>query len=640
MPSDPQRFDVARLFEASPNASAVLDAQLRIVGVNREYKRLTGLAWEDLRERPLAAVFEASGEYHLMCASLDRVLEHARRDDVPFVAYGAPSPAGVQRYLSATNVPVLDDDGSVRWVLHQVADVTEHRRETHDATHDAIASLGANLLGRASSAQAELFELRRMFDQAPGFMAFVRGPQHRFELANAAYLHLIGSTRAIIGKTVAEALPEVASQGYLELLDRVFSTGEPFVGKGMEIALASAPGEPAVTYVVDFVYQPITVGGVVTGIFCQGIDITAARTAERQRAALAEEYQRLLDIAPQQVWTADPDGSLDRINDLAVEYFGIPRAQVLGDGWQGVVHPDDLPTAGARWLHSLATGETYETAFRLRRADGTYRWHLARATSTRNPDGTFRWIGTNTDIDQNKRDHDDLVSRAAYEEKLIGIVSHDLRNPLNTIALGVQAIDAATLPPGTQKTLKYIETATKRAGQLITDLLDFAQARNGTFPVRPSVTSLPRLVRNAVEEVKRTAGPREVTVTHEGPEIGAWDEGRVVQVITNLVGNAFQHAPDGAAIRVSSRIDGDRTSIGVFNEGPVIGAEDMPRLFDPFARGKNARTKSGRSVGLGLFIARQIALAHGGDLGVSSVVGEGTTFIVTLPTRSLAHETR
>ena len=126
-----------------------------------------------------------------------------------------------------------------------------------------------------------------------------------------------------------------------------------------------------------------------------------------------------------------------------------------------------------------------------------------------------------------------------------------------------------------------------------------------------------------------------IVIDHRGPAIGRWDEGRLTQVIANLVGNAFQHAPKEALIRVRSTVDGEHTSIEVFNEGPPIAAEDLPRLFDPFARGKNAATKQGRSVGLGLYIARQITVAHGGEITVTSVAGVGTTFTVQLPTNTL-----
>lgn len=130
---------------------------------------------------------------------------------------------------------------------------------------------------------------------------------------------------------------------------------------------------------------------------------------ERERAARRDaetnelHYRTLAGTIPQQVWTATPDGALDFVNQRAVEYFGRPSAEVVGAGWQSVVHPDDLPEVVERWQRSLATGDEYEVEFRLRRHDGLYRWHLGRAIPVRDAAGTvLRWLGTNTDIDETK----------------------------------------------------------------------------------------------------------------------------------------------------------------------------------------------------------------------------------------------
>ena len=118
-----------------------------------------------------------------------------------------------------------------------------------------------------------------------------------------------------------------------------------------------------------------------------------------------ERYRILADTLPVQIWTARPDGSLDYVSPPSVAYFGIPESRLLGEGWQGVLHPTDLTAAGQRWKHSLATGEPYEIEFRLLRGkDQRYRWHTARARALRGPDGTIiKWIGSNSDIDDQKR---------------------------------------------------------------------------------------------------------------------------------------------------------------------------------------------------------------------------------------------
>ena len=133
----------------------------------------------------------------------------------------------------------------------------------------------------------------------------------------------------------------------------------------------------------------------------------ARAEAERAREALRESearYRFLAEAIPVQIWTAGPDGALDYVTQRVADYFGLTCEQLLRDGWQDVVHPDDLPIAGSRWMHSVATGEPYKVEFRLRAADGRYHWHLARALPQMDAAGAVvRWFGTNTEIEDQKR---------------------------------------------------------------------------------------------------------------------------------------------------------------------------------------------------------------------------------------------
>lgn len=132
----------------------------------------------------------------------------------------------------------------------------------------------------------------------------------------------------------------------------------------------------------------------------------ALADAERAREALRESetrYRFMAESIPVLIWTALPDGQLDYVTERLSRYFGLATEQLLRDGWRDVVHPDDLPAAGARWSHSLATGEPYKVEFRLRAADGSYRWHLAGALPQRDESGNIvRWFGSNTDIEEQK----------------------------------------------------------------------------------------------------------------------------------------------------------------------------------------------------------------------------------------------
>jgi PAS domain S-box-containing protein len=154
--------------------------------------------------------------------------------------------------------------------------------------------------------------------------------------------------------------------------------------------------------------------GRVPGIAAAGNDVTESMLAERLAGERDANFQALTQIMPNQLWTARPDGSVDWVNERAIEYFGLPDLQTDTEQWLDTVHPDDRARAGLAYTTAIGAGTPYETEFRARRHDGAYRWFLARAIPVRDADGAIiRWVGTNTDIherklaeDANTRDRD------------------------------------------------------------------------------------------------------------------------------------------------------------------------------------------------------------------------------------------
>lgn len=229
----------------------------------------------------------------------------------------------------------------------------------------------------------------------------------------------------------------------------------------------------------------------------------------------------------------------------------------------------------------------------------------------------------------------EAARRADFEEKLIGIVSHDLRNPLNVIGLGAQALlTGAHLDERGLKTVRRIAASALSATKLVNDLLDFTQARLGSgIPVRRAHTDLHGVVQQVLDQTQAAYPDRKVQLFAAGDARGHWDGDRVAQALMNLVSNALKYGDASAPITV--RIDGEaeHMRLDVHNSGPPIALPLIPVLFEPMRRGSVPINDVDRSVGLGLYIVKQIVEAHSGALTVQSTEREGTTFTMRLPRR-------
>jgi len=306
-----------------------------------------------------------------------------------------------QVWMNLDYSPVTFEDGGIAGVISFVVETTAKvRAERH--------------------IQGERARLGAMFEQAPGFMALLTGPEHRFDLVNAAYHELIGA-RPWSGRAAREVLPELASQGYFEKLDQAYASGVAFTGQAIPFQLE--PGGGTRPRYLDFVYQPLKDGeGKVFGIFVEGSDVTERVRAESALRESEAKFRAFAQAMPHHVWTAPADGQLDWFNERVYEYTGARPGELDGDGWAGIIHPDDLATVQQRWSESIGGGTRYEVEFRVRRHDGAFRWHLVRALPMRDTAGqVVRWIGSNTDIEEQKSSAQALVTLNATLEEQVSV---------------------------------------------------------------------------------------------------------------------------------------------------------------------------------------------------------------------------
>jgi signal transduction histidine kinase len=221
---------------------------------------------------------------------------------------------------------------------------------------------------------------------------------------------------------------------------------------------------------------------------------------------------------------------------------------------------------------------------------------------------------------------------AQFQERFIAILGHDLRGPLSSIVMGLQILRAApaSAPAGI---VDRLARSASRMTRMIDQLLDVARSRQGGgIPVRPAPANLGKIVRDVADEARAAHPDRSLVVKTSGHLEGVWDPDRVAQVVSNLVENALRHGAADVDVSVTVRGDADAVGLAVHNGGPPVPAGLAPVLFDAFRRGgADGKAAPSSGLGLGLYIAREIAVAHGGTIDFASNETDGTTFTLRLP---------
>jgi two-component system sensor histidine kinase/response regulator len=217
-----------------------------------------------------------------------------------------------------------------------------------------------------------------------------------------------------------------------------------------------------------------------------------------------------------------------------------------------------------------------------------------------------------------------------FNELFVAGVIHDLRSPLSTIIMGGSVLDRKVSDPAARGTLARVRSSAARMLGMLDQLYDLASARlGGGLVIDPRETNLRTTADKVIDELRLAHPDRVLTIEYDdGSMVGVWDEGRIGQVLTNLVGNALKYGAHDEEVRLRIRGASPLLAIEVHNGGE-ISAEARPHLFDPFRRGSLQRARD--SLGLGLYIVRQIVHAHGGTIELSSSSEGGTTFYVQLP---------
>ncbi|WP_074489431.1 ATP-binding protein [Mucilaginibacter polytrichastri] len=342
-----------------------------------------------------------------------------------------------------------------------------------------------------------------------------------------------------------------------------------------------------------------------------------------QVEASETRFRFMLNAIPQQVWTASPDGALNYVNQVVCDDFGYNTSEIVGQGWQAFIHPDDLQNCLNKWIRALETGTEYLVEFRLKFKNGDYVWHLARALPYAQDHEVTLWLGTNTNIDLQK-------TNEQRKDEFLSIASHELKTPLTSIKAYNQIVQKISDPEKLKPFLKKSADHIARLERLISDLLDVTKINAGKVFYAQEPISIRDLIIHSIESIQHTIGSHEIIV-ETVPDISyIGDQLRLEQVLHNFISNAVKYSPDADKIIVNSKIDEDNIIVSIQDFGIGIARENIDRLFDRYYRVDNTAMRF-EGLGLGLFISAEILRKHGGSFWIESEPGKGSTFYFRLP---------
>lgn len=515
---------------------------------------------------------------------------------------------------------------------------------------ELLARVDANIKIAQSRAAAEN-NLRNVILQSPVAMTIIKGSHLIIEIANEKALEVWGrKNEEVINLPVADALPEIVEQGFVQLLQQVYVTGTAINGNEVPVQLVRS-GKPETVF-LNFIYQPlIDAYGKTEGIIAAGFDVTEQVVARKKIEESESRFRHLADESPMFVFIIEPDplAPVSYWNKTWLDYTGQTFEEAQGRAWDGIIHPDDLSIVMDFYVAAFTNKQPYFIpAVRTKRHDGEYRWYAFKGNPRYLADGSFNgYVGVGFDVHEQKITEERLeflVNERTKEmqrsnedlQQFAHVASHDLKEPvrkIKTFASRLIQEEGKVFSENAKLYVSKINSAADRMNIMIEGVLNYSMLNAAQQKIE--LVNLNETLKSIENDLEILITQKKATIQyHHLPSV----EGASVllyQLFYNLVNNSLKFSKPGqpSLIKITSAIvqknNREFALIEIHDNGIGFEQEFAGRIFETFLRLHSKDQYEG--TGLGLSLCKRIVERHAGTIEAFSEFGKGADFFILLP---------
>jgi PAS domain S-box-containing protein len=459
--------------------------------------------------------------------------------------------------------------------------------------------------------------LKQITDNVPALIAYT-GRDLKYIFVNRQYEEWFGIDREqIVGAKVEDIVGKAAFEKALPGIQSVLEGHEQHYEAVM-------PYKYGGTRVVNINMIPTYKAGEVAGYFVLIADITEKHKAKELLEHSERKLKTLAESLPLMVWSRDANWNLDFVNQRWIEYSGQTLEQTKENCFS-IIHPDDLSFVTNYISEKRDKGEPYSLEVRYKRAsDGAYLWHLLKTIPLKDCSGKItQWIGTAANIHQQKMNE-------LRKDDFIGIAGHELKTPLTSLKAYAELLNNEELTPTQATYISSINKQVLRLEKLVANLLDVTKINAETLTLNKEDVNWKNVLESAVETVK-SASPGYVFKLAPVPDIHLiGDKEKLMQILFNILSNAVKYSKDGSEVQIEVTTDHSFLKTFIRDQGVGINQNELECVFTKFYRAQNPMSKT-QGLGVGLYIAKNLAKLHYGDITLKSTPGTGSEFCLSLP---------